>query len=61
MKQDDVTLVMNHVNSYSREKLANKTPYDALRFLHGQDVMDKLGAKLILPNEVILRPELLKK
>jgi hypothetical protein len=52
---------MNHVNSYTREKLANKTPYEAFRFLHGQDVLDKLGAKQIQPNDVILRERLLKK
>ncbi len=61
LEQDDVTLLMNHVNSYTREKLANKTPYEAFRFLHGQDVLDKLGAKQIQPNDVILRERLLKK
>ena len=61
LNQEDITLLMNHVNSYSREKLANKTPYEALRFLHGQAVMDMLGAELISPNEVFLRPDLLKR
>ena len=61
LDQSDINLVMNHVNSYSRERLANKTPYEAFRFLYGQEILDKLGAELILPNEVILRPDLLKK
>lgn len=59
--QSDINLMMNHINSYSRERLANKTPYEAFRFLYGQEILDKLGAELILPNEIILRPDLLRK
>ena len=59
--QSDINLVMNHVNSYSRKKLANKTPYETFKFFYGQELLDKLGAELIPPNEVILRPDLVKK
>ena len=59
--QSDINLVMNHVNSYSRKKLANKTPCETFKFFYGQELLDKLGAELIPPNEVILRPDLVKK
>ena len=61
LNQSDINLVMNHVNSYSRKKLANKTPYETFKFFYGQELLDKLGAELIPPNEVILRPDLVKK
>ena len=59
--QNDINLALNHINSYSRNKLSNKTPYETFRFFHGQEVMDRLGAKLIPPNEIILLPKLLRK
>lgn len=35
-------------------------PYEIFRYFYGQRVLDALGAELISPNEIILRPELLK-
>ena len=60
LNQSDINLVMNHVKSYSRKKLANKTPCETFKFFYGQELLDKLGAELIPPNEVILRPDLVK-
>lgn len=58
--QSDITLMMNHINSYGRKKLNNQSPHQAFSFLHGNNTLKKLGAILIQSNEVILKPELLK-
>jgi Transposase and inactivated derivatives, IS30 family len=59
LTQDDVNLMMNHINSYSRERLNNKTPHDSFSFFYGQKTVDALGALLVPPNEIVLRPGLL--
>lgn len=59
--QDDINLMMNHINSYNRKKLNNRTPHDVFSFFYGPDVVNKLGLELIPPNDVVLQPSLLKK
>lgn len=59
--QNDISLMMNHVNSYGRKKLNDRSPCSVFSFLHGAVTLKKLGSELISPNEVILRPKLLKK
>lgn len=52
--QSQITLMMNHINSYSRESLGNKTPYDVFRFLYGTELLDLLSCFPISPNKVTL-------
>lgn len=59
--QNDITLLMNHINSYGRKKLNDRPPHLIFGFLHGFKILKKLGAELISPNEIVLKPELLKK
>lgn len=59
--QEDITLMMNHINSYRRPNLGDKTPYEVFASLYGEDVLKKMGAELIPPDKVTLRPSLLKK
>lgn len=59
--QDDITLMMNHINSYCRKSLGNKCPYDIFSYLHSNDdneLLKLLGCKKINPNDVILTPAL---
>lgn len=58
--QDDIDLMMNHINSYSRPELGDKSPNAMFRFFYGRRVLDLLGVRLIEPNDIILRPKLLK-
>lgn len=60
LTQDDISLMMSHINSYSREKLNDKSPFDIFGFLYGYDVLDKLGIKKIPANEILLNQSLLK-
>lgn len=60
LKQEDITFMMDNINSYSRPNLNDRTPYDAFKFLFGEEAIKKLGSKLIPPNEICLKPSLLK-
>ena len=59
--QKDISLMMNHINSYGRKKLNDRSPYSVFSFLHGVDTLKKLDTEFIPPNDVILTPKLLKK
>jgi IS30 family transposase len=59
--QKDVALLMNHVNSYVRKKLRNRSPIDVFSFLHDPQVLELLGIVKIAPDEAALKPSLLKK
>ena len=59
--QEDIDLMMSHINSYLRAELGGKSPYDMFEFLYGSDILDKLNIKRIDPRNVILKPELLSK
>jgi IS30 family transposase len=59
--QADINLMMSHINSYSREKLNDKSPLDMFGLLFGNSVIEKLGQRKIPANEIILKPSLLKK
>lgn len=61
LSQSDILLLMSHINSYSREKLNDKSPFDVFGFLYGYDVLEKLAISRIPANEIILKPSLLKK
>lgn len=57
--QDDIDLMMNHINSYSRKKLGDKSPYEVFAFIYGEDILKKLGCRMIPSNNIILQPKLL--
>jgi IS30 family transposase len=59
--QDDISLLMNHINSYVRKKLRNRSPVELFRFLHGEAILQTLGVESIPPDDVTLTPSLLKK
>lgn len=53
--------MMNHINSYKRKKLNNRSPYEAFSFYYGEDVLKKLGCSLVAAENIILKSKLLKK
>ena len=61
LTQPDINIMMNHINSYSRPILNDRTPYDTFKFLFGKETIKKLGSTLIPANEIRLKPSLLKK
>lgn len=60
LSQANINLMMSHINSYSREKLGDKSPYDTFGFLYGLPVLEKLGQIKIPANDIVLRPALLR-
>lgn len=60
--QEDITLLMNHINSVRRPGLGNKTPYElAEGDADMQALMHLLKMHPIPPDEVHLKPDLLLK
>lgn len=53
--------MMSHINSYSRAKLNDKSPFIVFSYIYGQGILEKLGLRLIPANEIILKPNLLRK
>jgi len=61
LSQDDIDLMMSHINSYSRPKMGWKSPLDVFCSLYGNDPAAMLGQRKIPSNEIVLTPDLLKK
>jgi len=57
---DQIKLMMDHINSYSRPELGDKSPYAMFEFYYGQKVLRLLEVDPVEPNEIILTPQLLK-
>ena len=62
VSQDKMDLVMSHVNSYGRESLHGRSPYETFEFFHPEShILDALNIKKIAPDDITLTPELFKK
>jgi IS30 family transposase len=61
LTQEDIFLMMDHINSYKRKKLNNRSPYETFSFYYGEDVLKKLGCELVAAENIILKPKLLKR
>ena len=61
LTQQDMFLMMDHINSYKRKKLNNRSPYEAFSFYYGEEVLKKLGCRQVPADNIILKPSLLKK
>lgn len=60
LTQEHINKLMSHVNSYTRKKLNDQSPYDAFSIRYGFKLINTLGISKINPNDVILKPSLLK-
>ena len=59
--QAQINLMMDHINSYCRESLGNRSPYEMFAFLYGQKVLDLLGCHRISPQSVTLNRSIFHK
>ena len=60
LTQDDVELMMSHVNSYPRKILRDRKPFDLFAEKFGADIAEKVfGVRKVNPNDVVLKPSLL--
>lgn len=61
LNQNDINLIMSHINSYKRKKLNNVSPYTMFSTIYGKETIDKLGIQEIEPNSVNLSKSILNK
>ena len=61
LSQQDITLMMNHINNYPRASLNNCTPFALAEMLVGKKLLDVLQYHKTMPDDVILKPSLIKK
>lgn len=57
--QEQINLMMSHINSYARPNLGDKSPYDLFAFLYGEEILKYFGLTKIPAGEIILKPCLL--
>lgn len=57
--QEQVSLMMSHINSYARKALGNKSPYEVFAFQYGESLLNAFGIKRIPSDEITLTPSLL--
>lgn len=60
LEQKHITLMMNHINSYGRDMFNGKSPMELFEGLYGSETTKKLGLIRIEPDNIILKPELLR-
>ena len=58
--EEDIALMINHINNVKRKSLGDKTPYDLLMKKIGEENTKKLGVEYIEPKDIILKPSLFK-
>ena len=61
LTQEDICRMMDHINSYKRKKLNNRTPYETFSFYYGEELLRKLGCHPVAAGDIVLKPRLLKK
>ena len=59
LTQEDITLLMNHINSYARDKFHGKTPYTLSKVLLEDKLHEVMKLAEIKPDDVYLKPALL--
>lgn len=58
---EDISLMMNHINNTKREKLNGKTPFELMEEKIGKENIKKLGFYFIPSKDIILKPSLFDK
>ncbi len=59
LTQQDLDFMFSHINSAPRKFLNEKTPYEAFKFLYGNEILKKLNIQKIEKDMVMLQPYLL--
>ena len=60
LTQQEVSLIMNHINSYGREMYNQKSPTELFQAIYGPAITEKLGVEPISSHDICLTPELIK-
>jgi hypothetical protein len=60
LTQEKCNLLSNNINSLCRESLNNKSPFEAMKFMCDDKLLNKLNLFYIEPDKVQLNDKLLK-
>ena len=60
LTQADISRMMDHINSYKRKKLNDRSPYETFSFHYGEEVLKLLGCTPVAAEDILLKPTLLK-
>ena len=61
LTQKDFDLITSHVNSYKIKSIDFSCAIEKFYAFFGKEILDKLNISLIPANDVLLKPELIKK
>lgn len=61
LTQADISLMMDHINSYGRKSLGDRSPYEVFALFYGEEALGRLGVSPVPADGVTLLPSLLKK
>ena len=61
LNQDDVDLMMSHINSYSRRNLNGFSPAELFVKFYGAEALHLLRQQIIPEHKILLKPRILKK
>lgn len=59
--QKDINRMMDNINSYGRESIGDKSPYEMFAFLYGEEILDLLECHRIPPQDVTLNKSIFDK
>ena len=60
LTQEDINLMMSHINSYKRKALNDCSPIQLFSTLYGRDTATKINITYVKPNNIILNKNLFK-
>lgn len=59
--QDDIQLMMDHINSYHRDSLGGRSAYEMFEFMYGEGILKDLKCHMIPAKEVTLKNTVFRK
>ena len=60
LDQGQISMMMDHINSYPRKKWNGRSPLEMFISIYGESVTSALSMKQIATDSIVLKPELLK-
>ncbi len=58
LTQEDVDIMINNLNSYTRKSLNGKSPYQIMKEVFGATYLNLLNVRSVAPNDVCINPDL---
>ena len=60
LTQENVSTMMDHINSYKRQKLNNRTPYETFSFHFGSKTLELLGCHPVAADDIHIKSSVLR-